>query len=152
MKKVIYIYWMRKTSLIVLALLSTLAAKAQKTATSDTTIHDVCILKADSNRLISPDGPILYFDICPHYPGGDKAFRNFVKKNIAQSKIVYNRKCRILVRFVIEKDGTLSNIEFLGGIDSSYYEIVKPIIKTSPPWIPAKVNDETYRCKYAITL
>jgi beta-lactamase regulating signal transducer with metallopeptidase domain len=82
----------------------------------------------------------------PGFPGGMEAFSKYINSNY--NKNFENRRSGTLeVSFVIEKDGSLSDIEVLkdtGG--NSKYEIVR-VLQNSPKWIPAVRENKVVRSR-----
>ncbi len=86
------------------------------------------------------------------FPGGETALYKFLG-----SHIEYPEKARekgitgiVLVKFVVEKDGRLSNIEIVKGIGGGCDEEVLRVMKTMPPWIPGKVNGKKIRTEFKL--
>lgn len=72
----------------------------------------------------------------PEYPGGLKEFYNFLIPKIQRSFSYTPGK--MLVSFVIERDGTLSNIKTEKGINEKFDQRVRELIAKSPKWIPGQ--------------
>ncbi|MEA9412973.1 DKNYY domain-containing protein [Flavobacterium sp. PL02] len=87
-------------------------------------------------------------DHSPEYPGGINGFTDFVKKNYAVPKYLIENdiKVKVYASFVIEKDGSLSDIKIRR--DPGYgtgKEFVR-VLKLIPSWKPATVNRKPVRC------
>ncbi|WP_262710290.1 energy transducer TonB [Mucilaginibacter psychrotolerans] len=59
---------------------------------------------------------------------------------------------RIIITFVVEKDGTLSNIKVLRGIGSSCDEEAIRAIKACPPWLPGMQKGKPVRVQYSVPI
>lgn len=55
---------------------------------------------------------------------------------------------RVLVKFVVEKDGSLGDIEFLQSPDKVYEEEVSRVLKSSPKWTPGRKDGKVVRVFY----
>ena len=53
-----------------------------------------------------------------------------------------------MVRFVVEKDGTVSHAEVLRGIGGGCDEEVLRIVNAMPKWKPGRVKGEAVRVQY----
>jgi protein TonB len=86
-------------------------------------------------------------DVKPEYPGGVEAFYKFIAKNFkAPEEEGLNGK--IITTFVIEIDGSISDIKVLQDIGyGSGAEILK-VLTMSKKWIPAKLNNIPVRVIY----
>lgn len=86
-------------------------------------------------------------DIKPEYPGGVEAFYKFIAKNFkAPEEEGLNGK--IITTFVIEKDGSISDIKVLQDIGYGSGAEVLKVLTMSKKWIPAKLNDIPVRVLY----
>ncbi|MCY1522167.1 hypothetical protein D9M68_570120 [compost metagenome] len=87
----------------------------------------------------------------PVYPGGIKKFYETLSANISYPKeaIKAKKEGTTYLTFVIEKNGTISNVNTDGrklgyGLDE---EAIR-VLKLSQNWMPGKVNGKTVRAKY----
>jgi beta-lactamase regulating signal transducer with metallopeptidase domain len=87
----------------------------------------------------------------PEFPGGITAFYKFIGSNFkVPSELKSSGK--LLLTFMIEKDGSLSEIKILKDIGFGTGEEVIRVLKLSPKWIPGKENDEIVRVKYSLPI
>ena len=81
------------------------------------------------------------------FPGGEVALMKFVKEHINYP--AYEKEAdisgRVLVRFVIEKDGSVSNVEILKKVSPGIDKEAKRVIESMPKWTPAKNNGKPVR-------
>ena len=59
---------------------------------------------------------------------------------------------RVFLMFVVERDGTLTNIQVLQSPDSSLSDEAVRVLKTSPKWKPGKQRNQTVRVKYTLPI
>ena len=85
-------------------------------------------------------------DTWPQYDGGQKEMYKFISKNINQS--VATKKGRVNLRFVIEKDGSIGDVEILRSLCPTCDEEAKRVIKLMPKWIPGQIKNRNARCYY----
>ncbi len=91
----------------------------------------------------------------PSFMGGDlTTFRNWVQGKVKYPQLAQenNISGRVLLMFVVEKDGTLTNIEVLQTPDSSLSEEAIRVLKTSPKWTPGKQRNQSVRVKYTLPI
>ncbi|MCF0165944.1 MAG: energy transducer TonB, partial [Bacteroidales bacterium] len=55
---------------------------------------------------------------------------------------------RVTLQFTVEKDGSLSNIKVLRGIDASLDKEAVRVVSSSPKWKPGKQRDKVVRVTY----
>ncbi|WP_456463051.1 energy transducer TonB [Lutibacter sp.] len=78
----------------------------------------------------------------PQFPGGNKELAKYLSKNIRYPKNSENSSSRgkVIVCFTIEKDGEISNIEIVKGINKILNKEAKRVIANMPNWKPAIKN------------
>jgi TonB family protein len=76
----------------------------------------------------------------PYFPGGDDARHKFIEENIHYPDSALKNKIqgKVFVTFIVEKDGSLSNVRVLKGIDGGLDEEAVRVIKMMPKWIPGR--------------
>jgi hypothetical protein len=87
-------------------------------------------------------------DIKPEFPGGIETFNAHV--NIFLKKSINKKDSTVFMIFIVEKNGELSNIKIIRGIDSQAdeqtdMEIIE-IVKNSPKWKPGEKEGQKVRC------
>ena len=86
------------------------------------------------------------------FPGGMDALRTFLVNNLhysieAQEKGIQGK---VILNFVVEKDGSLSDIRVLRGIDPLLDEEAVRVVKRMPRWIPGKNKGEIVRARFTL--
>ncbi len=76
----------------------------------------------------------------PQYPGGDKALMAYVTTNLKypRASAEAGTQGRVIIRYVVQTDGSLSNIEVLRGLDPACDAEAIRIVESMPKWIPGK--------------
>ena len=95
------------------------------------------------------------FDIVeqqPLFPGGPAALMKYLSENtkypvVAQENGVQGR---VTVQFVVEKDGSISDVHVLRGVDPSLDREAVRVVKSMPRWTPGKQNGITVRVNYRV--
>jgi hypothetical protein len=80
-------------------------------------------------------------DEYPKYPGGEKELYKFFLENFSLPQEI-NVNGNIYVQFIVEKDGSISNVKIIRGIGGGCDEEVVRVIKLMPNWIPAKKDGQ----------
>ena len=99
------------------------------------------------------DTPYIKVEKMPTFMGGDlNAFRKWVQERIKYPAIAQENGItgRVLLSFVIERDGTLTNIEVLQTPDRSLSDEAARVLKMSPKWKPGKQRNQAVRVKYTL--
>lgn len=90
----------------------------------------------------------------PKFPGGDQAMYEYIGKNLeypAKAK-EENIQGRVVVEFVVEKDGKITHAKVIQGIGYGCDEAAKEIIAGMPNWSPGKQRGKEVRVKFALPL
>lgn len=60
---------------------------------------------------------------------------------------------KILISFVVEKDGSLSHLMLQRGTDNLDHDAkMLQMISAMPPWTPAKIGGKSVRCSYSLPI
>ena len=88
------------------------------------------------------------------FPGGIKAMYQFIAENIAYPEDAVDQGLygKVYVQFVVEKDGSLTDVMVVKGVSDSIDEEARRIVRAMPKWTPAMKNDEPMRCRYTLPL
>ncbi|MES2812615.1 MAG: energy transducer TonB [Bacteroidota bacterium] len=90
-------------------------------------------------------------DVMPKFRGGNKGFVEFISKNYKLPN-VKGLKGRLLVEFVVEKDGSLSDIKVIKDLGFGTAEEAIRVLKLSPLWLPGMQNGRNVRTKFMLPL
>lgn len=90
----------------------------------------------------------------PSFLGGPVDLFNFLSKNIKYPSEARKNKVkgRVYVSFVVEKNGSLSNIKVLRGIGSGCNEEAIRVVKSMPKWNPGKQRGKIVRVQYNLPI
>ena len=91
-------------------------------------------------------------EVMPQYPGGMPELMQYLAKNIkypiqAQKKGIEGR---VTVRFIVEKDGSISNVTVVRHIHPLLDKEAVRVIKAMPKWSPGMLNRKPVRVKFNI--
>lgn len=83
-------------------------------------------------------------EIPPRLSNNDKAEIEYINKNLRYPEEAIKRgvEGRVLVKFNVETDGSLSDIRIANSPDSLLSEEALRIVKSMPQWIPGKLGDK----------
>jgi TonB family protein len=88
----------------------------------------------------------------PSFPGGPSAMIQYLSKN--QQYPVDAEKNgiqgRVIVTFVVECDGSITNVRVVKSVDPSLDKEALRVVKSMPLWIPGKQNGSAVRVKYTV--
>ncbi len=90
----------------------------------------------------------------PAFPGGEAKLMEYISTNInyPQRARKLGIQGRVFVGFVVEPDGSVSNVKLLRGIDSDCDEEAMRVIKSLPKWKPGKQHGKPVRVYYQLPI
>jgi len=86
----------------------------------------------------------------PSFPGGPSALNAFLSKNLKYPPIAEENgiKGRVTCQFVVERDGSITDVKVVRGVDPSLDREAVRVIKSMPKWIPGKQNGKSVRVRF----
>lgn len=104
----------------------------------------------------APSGPIasVMLDKLPEYPGGIKKFYEYVGNSIEKSEIENNSSSvSVIMSFVIERDGTMTDIKVLRSSDKALErEAIRVLKALRVKWAPGYLDGEKVRTQYTLPI
>lgn len=90
----------------------------------------------------------------PEYPGGMKAFFNYIKRKARTSELAEKtqKEGAVMIQFVVEKDGSITSPSIVRGLDARLDTAALDAIMVMPDWIPAQDHGISVRCKYSVPI
>ncbi|MCH5331136.1 MAG: energy transducer TonB [Alistipes sp.] len=112
------------------------------------------IIRQDK-KLDEPDeeGVFIKVEQMPSFQGGDlNTFCDWVQSNVKYPQVAQENGIsgRVAISFVVEIDGSLSNLVVLQSPDSSLTDETIRVLKMSPKWKPGKQRNKAVRVRYTI--
>ena len=88
----------------------------------------------------------------PMFPGGDAALMSYLANNIHYPTVAAENgvQGRVVVGFVVERDGSITDVSVLRGVDPSLDREAMRVVKSMPRWTPGKQNGSAVRVKYQV--
>ena len=88
----------------------------------------------------------------PEYPGGEEAMFEFLRNNLKYPQSCIDNKIqgRVLVTFVVEKDGSLVEAEVVKSVNAELDAEALRVVNSMPAWSPGEQKGKKVRVKYTI--
>ena len=88
----------------------------------------------------------------PAFPGGQGALLSWLSQNIHYPAVAEENgiQGRVVVSFVVEKDGSISNVQVVRGVDPSLDKEAARVVKSMPKWTPGKQNGQAVTVRYTL--
>ena len=94
--------------------------------------------------------PFIIVEQYPEYIGGDEARLNFLRNNIKYPQAAREIAIQgtVYVNFVVEKDGSITQIKIIRGIGGGCDEEAVRVVQMMPKWKPGKQRGKEVRVAY----
>jgi TonB family protein len=104
------------------------------------------------NEQISQPDVFDKVDEAPQFPGGMAGMMQYLSSNIRYPKDAREAgtQGRVIVSFIVEKDGSISNAKVAKPTYSSLDEEALRVVSAMPNWMPGKQNGQAVRVKYSV--
>ena len=88
----------------------------------------------------------------PSFPGGPSALMEWLSNNVKYPVVAQENgvQGRVVVSFVVERDGSITDVNILRGVDPSLDREAMRVVKSMPKWTPGKQNGSAVRVKYQV--
>lgn len=86
------------------------------------------------------------------FPAGIESFRKRILDNFRMKRIKSQENLFCEITFIVERDGTISNIKADGNDKSFNMEAVRAVSKIKDKWISAEINGQKVRSRYRVPL
>ena len=95
------------------------------------------------------------FSICevmPEFPGGTEKFMEYLSGNIKYPEAAKDKNIsgRVFIQFVVEKDGSVTNVGVMRGIGGGCDEEAIRVVKAMPKWKPGLQDGKPVRVSYIL--
>ena len=94
----------------------------------------------------------LAVEVAPEFPGGANGLVEYVRNNIQypQKAVENGIEGKVFVQFVVEKDGSISNISVLRGVNEELDAEAVRVVKSLPKFTPGMHKGEPVRVQYTL--
>ena len=126
-----------------------------KDRTVEAVRNDIAVVAPPPPPAPKPEVANKVFDVVeemPSFPGGQGALMAFLSSNIKYPVVAQENgvQGRVIVGFVVEKDGSISDVKVMRSVDPSLDREAQRVVKAMPKWKPGKQNGSAVRVKYTV--
>lgn len=118
-----------------------------------TIIFEEDLYQPDSNIPVQEE--IIDFpDISAEFPGGNEAMMQFIMENIVYptESIELGEQGKVYTSFVVEADGSITNIQIMRGVSPELDKEAKRVIALMPKWTPAESGGKKIRAMVRVPI
>ena len=117
----------------------------------------LCLMTASAQKTVVSQSKQNVYDMVeqmPEFPGGMPAMIDFLQANLKypDDAIKQNVGGRVLVMFVVEPDGSLSNVGVARKVFPSLDAEAIRVVKTMPKWKPGKEKGKSVRVNFTLPI
>ena len=97
------------------------------------------------------------YEVCeqmPIFEGGDAALLKYLTDSVKYPELAkkHGVQGRVVIGFIVEKDGSLTDVKVLRPVDIDLDAEVLRLVKGMPKWIPGRHNGQRVRVKYLLPI
>ena len=117
--------------------------------------NDIAVAAPPPPPAPKPEVANKVFDVVeemPSFPGGQGALMAFLSSNVKYPVVAQENgvQGRVIVGFVVEKDGSITDVKVMRSVDPSLDREAQRVVKSMPKWKPGKQNGSAVRVKYTV--
>ena len=126
-----------------------------KDRTVEAVRNDIAVAAPPPPPAPKPEVATKVFDVVeemPSFPGGQGALMSYLASNIKYPVVAQENgvQGRVIVSFVVERDGSISDVKVARSVDPSLDREAQRVVKSMPKWKPGKQNGSAVRVKYTV--
>ncbi|MBA9073847.1 protein TonB [Flavobacterium gossypii] len=107
---------------------------------------DAEVIEEDPNKIYTS------VQVLPEFPGGIAGFYAYVKKNYRVPEVDDDVSGNVIVNFVVEKDGSLTDIKVVRDLGYGTGKEAIRMLKSAPKWKPGIQNGKAVRVSYNLPI
>jgi periplasmic protein TonB len=127
----------------------------QQSTTTSITEEQEIVVEETVNEVIEQQAPILTIvELMPSYDGGETAMYEWLGNNIKYPQVAKENSITgtVIVTFVVEKDGSISDVRVLKDIGGGCGEEALRVVKMMPKWKAGKQNGVPVRVQFNLPI
>ena len=133
--------------------ISTLVLLAVVFAPAGANAQNKKVEKAQTHKDTTTDDKV--YEMCeqmPTYKGGEEAMMRFLSQvtRYPQRAQEFGIQGCVVVGFIVEKDGSLSDFKFIQRVDPELDDEALKTVKAMPKWNPGKHNGKNVRVRHSV--
>ena len=135
---------MKRTSFLRNILAIIVMLTSYSTIQAQVVIEDNAVVNEDENQIF------VFVEEYPEFPNGEENLYKYLGSNI---KALENGiQGTVVVKFVVEKDGSISNVKAVRKIGGGCDEEAVRVVKRMPRWKPGKQSGKPVRTEFTLPI
>ena len=131
--------------------------QAKEEAPAEAAMEEIVVVgypgeDTDVPAATAEDQVFMVVEQMPQFPGGQEALMKFLAQNLRYPEEARKAAIqgRVIASFVVRKDGSLTDIEVMRGVNPSLDDEAIRVIKSMPKWEPGKQRGQAVSVKYTV--
>ena len=139
---------MKRTSFLRNILAITAMLISYSTIQAQVVIEDNAVVKEDENQIF------VFVEEYPEFPNGEENLYKYLGSNIKYPHDALENGIQgtVVVKFVVEKDGSISNVKAVRKIGGGCDEEAVRVVKRMPRWKPGKQSGKPVRTEFTLPI
>ncbi len=124
-------------------------------AGKDTWVDVIPVPAFQPNPEPEADNAIIFLpDVMPEFPGGEKTLRLYIAQLVKYPVVAMENgiKGTVYVSFVVERDGNISGVKIIRGVDPSLDKEALRVVSMLPKWKPGMQQGRPVRVAYTVPI
>lgn len=111
-------------------------------------------VKIETEQVKVAEEIIEFPDVEASFPGGAAALKQFIRDNVVYPEMAMemNEQGKVYLSFVVEKDGSITNIKVERGVSSDLDREAKRVVRSMPKWVPGETKGKSVRTKCSLPI
>ena len=139
---------MKRTSFLRNILTIIVMLTSYSTIQAQVVIEDNAVVKEDENQIF------VFVEEYPEFPNGEENLYKYLGSNIKYPHEALENGIQgtVVVKFVVEKDGSISNVKAVRKIGGGCDEEAVRVVKRMPRWKPGKQSGKPVRTEFTLPI
>jgi len=119
-------------------------------ADQDTEIEEYIPIEFEEEESADEQQIFMVVEAMPNFPGGETALHKYLAENIKYPQMAKESgiQGRVFVTFVVEREGSVTDVKVLRGIGGGCDEEAVRVVKNMPKWTPGKQRGKPVRVQF----
>lgn len=94
----------------------------------------------------------IFVEVMPEFPGGETELFRYFRRTIRYPRMAQEVGLEgiVIIGFIVEKDGSISNVHVKRGIGGGCDEEALRAVKNMPDWIPGRQGTQAVRVRFTV--
>ncbi|MDR1879911.1 MAG: TonB family protein [Tannerellaceae bacterium] len=153
--KIKYLLFLPLTAALMLfSNMEAIAHVTKKVAVGDPSLNPATLVAEKPDAPQEKKKVYTVVEIMPQFPGGTNALLQYIARNVKYPKEAHEKgiQGRVILHFVINDDGRISDIEIARGVDPLLDAEAIRVIESMPKWTPGKQNGKDVCSRYTMPI